>query len=162
MKYALVSSIFLVGLLACNRPPINNVLQTTIDSLQQQLNTSYKPGLGEFMLSVQVHHAKLWFAGNNQNWPLADFEINEIKEALEDIRKYCADRPETKTISMILAPIDSVSNAIKQQNGTQFKSSYYLLTATCNTCHSATSHAFNVITIPSKVPFSNQDFNPVK
>jgi len=137
-------------------------MQATIDSLQQKLDETYKPGFGEFMSGIQVHHAKLWFAGQNQNWPLADFEINEIKEALEDIPKYCADRPEVKSLPMINVPLDSVSNAIQQKNIESFKSSFILLTATCNNCHKETEHAFNVVTIPTNLPVVNQDFKPAQ
>ena len=137
-------------------------LQHKIDSLQQLLNETYKPGLGEFMSGIQTHHAKLWFAGINQNWPLADFEVNEIKESLEDIQKFCSDRPEVKSIGMISLPIDSVNNAIQQKNPQLFTSSFTLLTNTCNNCHKATEHPFNVVTIPVNPPVTNQEFKPVK
>ncbi|MBS1528953.1 MAG: hypothetical protein JSU01_01490, partial [Bacteroidetes bacterium] len=68
-------------------------LQTKIDSLQQKVNKAYRPGLGEFMLGIQEHHAKLWFAATNRNWELADFEVHEIGETLDDIKQYCTDRP---------------------------------------------------------------------
>ena len=44
----------------------------------------YKPGLGEFMTATQLRHAKLWFAGKDNNWDLAAYEIDEIKEGLEE------------------------------------------------------------------------------
>jgi hypothetical protein len=110
------------------------------------------------MLGIQLHHAKLWFAGQNQNWPLADFEVNEIKESLEDIQKYCTDRPEVKAIGMITPAIDSVNAAIQHKNDQSFKSSFIVLTNTCNNCHKATDHGFNVVTIPTGVPVVNQDF----
>jgi hypothetical protein len=114
------------------------------------------------MSSIQTHHAKLWFAGINNNWKLADFEVHEIGEALEDIQKFNTDRPEAREIGMINPAIDSVSSAIKQQNQSLFKSSYILLTNTCNNCHKATEHEFNVVTIPSNPPLSNQSFKPVQ
>jgi hypothetical protein len=137
-------------------------MQATIDSLQKQLNETYKPGFGEFMSGIQTHHAKLWFAGQNQNWPLADFEVHEIQEALEDLQKFCSDRPELKTIEMINPAMDSVNNAIQQKNPQLFKSSFVLLTNTCNNCHKATEHGFNVVTVPTNLPVVNQDFKPVK
>lgn len=136
-------------------------LHSKIDSLEQQVNKSYKPGLGEFMSGIQVHHEKLWFAGINQNWKLADFEINEIKEAIDDIQNYCTDRPERKSIPMIEPPIDSISQAIQQKNEALFKSAFITLTNTCNNCHQATEHGFNVIKVPDSPPFSNQEFKPV-
>src|SRR5438552_3877065 len=88
--------------LSCNQPSANTqMLQNHIDSLERKLNDSYKPGFGEFMTTIQVHHNKLWFAGQNQNWKLADFEIHEIMEAIEDIQKYETERKESQVIGMI-------------------------------------------------------------
>jgi len=151
--------IFLAALVACKQSTKNSATeQNRIDSLEQQLAQAYKPGLGEFMSGIQVHHAKLWFAGQNQNWRLADFEVNEMKEALAAIIKYCSDRPETKNINMMNQSMDSITYSIQQKDFTHFKKSYILLTTTCNNCHQATSHEFNVIKIPDSPPFSNQEF----
>lgn len=121
---------------------------------------AYSPGLGEFMTGIQVHHAKLWFAGTNENWELADFEMHEIGELVDDIRRFNADREEIKSIGMINGPLDSVSNAINQKTLTGFKTSFLLLTKTCNDCHKNTAHGFNVVKVPDQPPFSNQEFKP--
>ncbi|MCX6313607.1 MAG: hypothetical protein NTX08_02585 [Sphingobacteriales bacterium] len=162
MKYIIVIT-SLIMLSACNQQTDNTQqLQTQIDSLQSKLDNTYKPGFGDFMSGIQVHHAKLWFAGTNNNWKLADFEMHEIQEALDDIQKFNTERPEAKVIGMINPAMDSISNAIKQQNQQLFKSSYTLLTNTCNNCHRATEHEFNVITIPANPPISNQSFKTVQ
>jgi len=152
--------LFTTLVFSCNHSTADQTqaLQKRIDSLENKLAKTYRPGLGEFMSSIQIHHAKLWFAGENQNWQLADFETGEIKEALEDIPVYCAERPEVQKLVMINPAIDSISKAIGAKNSQQFKSSFVLLTATCNNCHRATNHEFNVIKIPAVPPFSNQDF----
>jgi hypothetical protein len=157
MKFILCFLI-LFQIAACNQNSKEESLQRKIDTLQQKLSATYSPGLGEFMSNIQVHHAKLWFAGTNQNWPLADFEIHEIMETLDNIQKFNSDRPEVKAISMINAPIDSLNAAIAQKNIGQFKSSFAFLTNTCNSCHQATQHGFNVIKIPGSPPFSNQEY----
>src|SRR6185369_12185424 len=102
-----------------------------IDSLQSQIDNAYKPGLGEFMSSIQVHHEKLWFAGTAQNWQLADFEIHEIMEAVDDIKTYTSDRPETKSIDMLQPAIDSLNKAIGEKNVAVFRQSFIFLTNTC-------------------------------
>ena len=156
-----ISLVIVLTIVSCNSQNDKiQAMQATIDSLQKQLNESYKPGFGEFMSGIQTHHAKLWFAGQNQNWPLADFEVHEIQEALEDVQKFCSDRPETKAIGMINAAIDSVNNAIQQKNQELFKNSFISLTNTCNQCHRETDHGFNVVTIPTSLPVVNQDFKP--
>jgi hypothetical protein len=146
-------------LIACNEKTREvQQMQLKIDSLQKQLDKTYKPGLGEFMTGIQLHHAKLWFAGQNQNWPLADFEIHEILESLDDIEEFCKDRPEVKSIGMIKPAIDSVTDAIRRKDLPLFKNSFSLLTNTCNNCHKATDHGFNIVMTPVNPPVSNQDF----
>lgn len=155
----LIPVLVFISLLGCNQPATDTQqLQSRIDSLEKKLTAVYKPGFGEFMSSIQTHHAKLWFAGQNQNWRLADFEIHEIIEAVENIRTYQTERSESKEIGMISAALDSVTNAIQQKNQGLFTSSYVQLTNTCNKCHQAVDFGFNVVKIPEVQTFSNQDF----
>lgn len=162
MKAFLYTGCLLI-FVACNdRNNQEQMMQAKIDSLEKQLAETYKPGFGEFMSGIQTHHAKLWFAGINNNWPLANFEIQEIEEALEDVQKFCNDRPEIKFIGMIAPALDSTKNSIAHKSPQLFKSSFVLLTETCNNCHRETDHAFNVVTVPTELPVANQDFKPVQ
>ena len=157
MKIYCLAIIFLVA--GCNQSENETKnLKARVDSLQQKMDNTYKPGFGEFMSGIQVHHAKLWFAGINSNWELADFEIHEIIEALENLQKFQAERKETKSLTMLNPALDSMNNAIQQKDLALFKSSYTLLTATCNKCHNAVDFSFNEVTIPEVPPFSNQSF----
>ena len=133
-------------------------LQKQIDSLKVEISETYKPGFGEFMSNIQMHHSKLWFAGENENWKFADFEINEIKENLEAIQKYQTNRPESELIPTIIPALDSLSEAIKKQNSEEFKSSFNYLTNTCVKCHRETEHEFIQIQLPDRQIFSNQKF----
>ena len=157
MKHVIILALLLV-VAACGQDTSNQHLQEEIAGLQKNLDKAYKPGLGEFMSGIQVHHAKLWFAGEAQNWPLATFEINEIKEALESIKEFNADRPEVKSIEMMDPAMDSITYAVQKKDVQLFKNRYVLLTSTCNSCHNKTNHQFNVIKIPDAPPFSNQEF----
>jgi hypothetical protein len=163
MKKHLSIWLVAIALSSCQHSSDNSkVLQARVDSLENKLANTYRPGLGEFMSGIQVHHAKLWFAAKNENWPLADFEVHEIMEALDDIKTFNTDRPEIKQLPMIQGPLDSVNAAIQSKDATKFNKAFQLLTTTCNNCHQVTNHAFNVIKIPDTPPFSNQDFNNVK
>ncbi len=78
---SILIALFVAGLPACNRQTDHGGqdLQKQIDSLRNKINHAYSPGVGEFMSSIQMHHAKLWFAGKNENWDLANFEMEEIR-----------------------------------------------------------------------------------
>jgi hypothetical protein len=150
-------------LLACkNSFNETKQLQQRVDSLQKKIDNAYTPGLGEFMSGIQVHHAKLWFAGKNDNWKLADFEIHEIMEAVEDIQHYVSDRKEVKELPMLQPALDSISNAINKQDKNLFIKDFIILTNTCNNCHRAVNYEFNVVKIPEAPPLSNQLFSVSK
>jgi hypothetical protein len=85
-SFALCITVCLLAI-SCKQPGNSTAaLQSRIDSLEKKIAATYKPGFGEFMSSIQIHHAKLWFAGKNQNWELADFEMHEIGETIDAIK----------------------------------------------------------------------------
>ena len=67
---------------------------------------AYLPGFGEFMSATQMRHAKLWFAGDAQNWDLAAFELDEIKEGLEDATRLHPTHEGIPVAAMIKANLD--------------------------------------------------------
>jgi len=151
-------SLVIILLAACNsNEPAKTNSAITSDSLHKMMEL-YAPGLGEIMGGIQTHHAKLWYAGINDNWKLAQYEIDELKERFEQARTLESGRPEVKMIPMMYPAIDSIKDAIGRKNLNQFKSGFQLLTASCNSCHSDNNFEFNIITIPTAPPVSNQDF----
>jgi hypothetical protein len=159
MKIISTLSVIIIFVVGCNSAGNETkVLNSRIDSLEKKLANTYKPGLGEFMSAIQVHHAKLWFAGLNENWELADFEVHEIAENLEAIKEYQTERPEVRSLSILEPAIDSVKAAIEKKKLPDFKSSYILLTNSCNECHKAVNYSFNEVKVPDAPPFSNQVF----
>ena len=126
----------------------------------------YLPGLGEFMTATQLRHAKLWFAGKNLNWGLAAYEVDEIKEGLEDASKLHATFEGIAVADMIKTIIDprldKLEKAIAAKNGTQFVAAFDDLTDGCNSCHAAAGKPFIRIQRPAAPPLSNQDFTPPK
>ena len=158
--YFLLGTILLVSCNS-NEPTVNTRSAITSDSLHKMME-QYAPGLGEIMGGIQTHHAKLWYAGINENWKLAQYEIDELKERFEQARTVEAERPEVKMIPMMYPSIDSINVAIGHKNLAQFKSGFQLLTASCNSCHSDNNFEFNIITIPTAPPVNNQDFKAHK
>ena len=124
----------------------------------------YEPGLVEFMLTVQSHHAKLWLAGNAGNWELAEYQADELKELIEDIASRIPVYKDVPVGNMIeaasLPPLDEIEKAIKAQDGKAFVSAFDKLTAACNSCHEASNRGFIVIQRPAASAFPNQSFAP--
>ena len=132
----------------------------------QPARESYEPGLGEFMTATQLRHAKLWLAGKQNNWDLAAYEIDEIKEGLEEAARLHPTFdgvPVAEMIKTIIDPrIERLEKAIDGKSSTQFVAAFDELTNGCNSCHAGASKPFIRIQRPSEPPLTNQNFAPVK
>ena len=157
MKHIALLILSLIVISCSNNKSTEKQQQPNADSLRKEM-AEYAPGLGEIMGGIQMHHSKLWYAGVNDNWALAQYESDELKERFEQARTVEAERPEVKMIPMMYPSIDSINNAISHKNLIEFKDAFTLLTANCNSCHKANNFSFNVITIPTAPPVYNQDF----
>ncbi len=124
------------------------------------------PGLGEIMSAQQMRHAKLWFAGQAGNWPLAAYEVDELEEGFADVVKFHPthrDSPERLSDlvpEMMTAPLKQLRSAIVAKDDARFKQAFDALTGACNACHQATRFGFNVVIRPTTNPYSNQRFEP--
>jgi len=125
----------------------------------------YLPGLGEFMSAMQMRHAKLWFAGKAENWPLASYELDEIQEGFEDIVKYHpihegSPVPVREILPELTGPpLAELRGAVDARDEAAFERGFDSLTAACNACHRAENFGFNVIRRPASNPYTNQDFS---
>jgi hypothetical protein len=124
------------------------------------------PGLGEIMTLTQMRHTKLWLAGQAQNWPLADYEVDELEEGFEDaIRFHPTHKSSPVPLAQVIplemdAPLAALRASIGRQDPAGFTRAFESLTAACNACHQATNFGFNVVTTPLANPFPNQVFAP--
>jgi hypothetical protein len=117
------------------------------------------PGLADIMSNIQTRHAKLWYAGNFKNWPLADFELGKIKDAFTNAGMLYRNIP-VDAITLISKPINEMSEAIKAKDEAAFVRGYKDFTNGCNACHRAAQLDFIVIRTPTASPSSNQIFQP--
>jgi hypothetical protein len=130
----------------------------------QPAKAPYQPGLGEFMTATQLRHAKLWFAGKQSNWDLAAYEIDEIKEGLEDAARLFPTFdgiPVAEMIKTIIDPrIEELEKAVRAKSSTKFTAAFDELTNGCNSCHAGASKPFIRIQRPIASPLTNQNFAP--
>jgi hypothetical protein len=117
----------------------------------------YQPGLGEIMALQQMRHIKLWFAGRAGNWPLADYEIGELKEGFDEVTKRLGGDTVEKAVG---APLAALEEAVDAKNSATFGSAFDKLSDGCNSCHRTFNRAFIIISRPSLSPYSDQLFAP--
>lgn len=115
----------------------------------------YRPELGEQMLGIQIRHARLWFAGQAQNWTLAAFELQEIKEAFDAVveqnPEHAIFQPQRLADilpAMTKAPVTALRDAIDHGSKVEFERAYDGLSAACTACHHTAGNDFLVIERP--------------
>jgi len=158
LSFIVVFTVLVMVISSCSEKDDDQALAQKVKSLQERVN-ELKPGFGDVMVGIQTHHAKLWFAGINQNWELADFELHEIEENVEKIKNLYPEDERTKDLSTLDPALDSLSIAIEEKKVERFRNSFSFLTNSCNNCHQKNGYAFNVITIPDHPPVPNQKFD---
>ena len=157
--------IFLAGCAQQQNTNSNAALEAKVAKLEKAID-DLKPGLGEIMGVIQQHHMKLYYAGTKSNWPLAEYELSEIEESLDDAMKFYPKFkdvavPLTELIpTMTKASVAQVRAAIDQKNQKSFVQAFGALSASCSNCHEAANHPFVKIQAPTEAMFGDQKFAP--
>ena len=118
----------------------------------------YTPRLNNIMILTQLGHFKLWYAGAVQNWPLANYELEQIRASISLSKTLYPDSDKSNMDTMRPAAED-LDKAIKAKDAASFTNAYSKLTAACNTCHEATGFGFIKIRVPRLSPIETSPFS---
>jgi hypothetical protein len=163
---------FVLAGLATAAAPANDA-NSEIAALKKEIaelkKSAYHPELGEQMLTIQIRHARLWFAGKAQNWTLAAFELQEIKEAFEAVveqnPEHAIFQPQRLADilpAMTKAPVAALRDAIDHSSKAEFEKAYDGLSAACTGCHRAAGNDFLIIQRPTAPILDNLRTTPTK
>ena len=125
---------------------------------------AFVPGLEQFMNVILIEHNKLWFAAKARNWPLAEYQLGEIKEIMGDVQDFVPifkNLPLAEMVDAVITnEIAALEKSIEAKDYKAFTVGYDKLTAACNACHQGTENGFVVIKRPTQPAFTNQDYQP--
>jgi hypothetical protein len=122
------------------------------------------PETAVLMAQVQIHHAKLYYAGHARNWDLASYSLHEINEALQAVQTFNDQfedfpTPLSEVVPQLVGPpLGDIHGAIRARDGARFDTAFKSLTAACNRCHAMLEHAFIQVREPTAADFTNQEF----
>jgi hypothetical protein len=119
------------------------------DQKPSPVQPAFTPRLNDMMVATQLRHFKLWYAGLVQNWPLANYELTQIRVAIADVKRFYANNGGSNMSAMTQAA-DDLEDAIKAKDSAKFVTAYAKLTAGCNACHEQTGFGFIKIREPRR------------
>jgi hypothetical protein len=140
-------------------------LEADIKKLQELI-----PDQAAVMSHLSYHFTNLWFAGNEENWPLADFYLSETRS---NLRWAVRAKPIRKDLegkdTVLLAPIaEAVENgpfkqmkdAIQGKDKAKFVKVYTETLSSCYACHKASFKPYLRPQIPTAPETRVINFDP--
>lgn len=155
---------FLLGMVYQQKKILRHEKELSFLNSRLKKVAEFEPDVGDSMRELQPEMAKLWYAAEYKNYPLALYEIKEIKETVDTVQVL---KPVVKSTDVAMAlnnmvntPVARMEKALQQHNDARFVSAYKQTLSACNACHAMTGFGFNRIIIPTAPPVSNQDWKP--
>jgi hypothetical protein len=119
------------------------------------------------MSDVGYHYSNLWFAGQNEDWPLAQFYFDETHSHLRwavrviPVRKDNAGREvDLRAILQALeqTSLKDLDAAIKSKDKAKFTQTYKVQMENCMACHRAASKEYLRLHLPQRADANMIDF----
>jgi hypothetical protein len=127
------------------------------------------PDQSHEMQDAAYHFENLWFAGNKQNWPLADYYLRKTRSYLAlAVQIKPVRKTSTGTEVDLKGILDAVDHgmlaqadkAIKNKDLAGFKTAYRQAVEGCNACHSACERSYIRLQVPDAPAASIINFDP--
>ena len=106
-------------------------------------------GFDKAMVEVGYRYQELYWAGEDENWPYANYQLNKIDKA---IKLGLERRPKrAKSAEYFLKEvIPQVRQSIKSKSKNQFKEKFEVMRNNCTACHVMESIPTFIVGIPSQ------------
>lgn len=127
------------------------------------------PDQSHAMSDVGYHYNNLWFAGQNENWPLATFYSDEVRSHLKWAVRIIPKRKDAEgreiDLGGILGGLETstlkdLAQSIKDRDKAKFTSAYKAQLEGCMACHRATNKPYLRLHIPERPDVGLMEFHP--
>ena len=117
-------------------------LEEVIASIENQIG-----GFDQTMIEVHYRYKELYWAGQDENWEYADYQLDEMMGSME---KGFIRRPDREaSASQFMNQVSSrLQEAIENGDKDAFMEQFNRFASSCNTCHEMEEVAFIPVIIP--------------
>jgi hypothetical protein len=127
------------------------------------------PDQSHAMADVGFHYTNLWFAGQNENWPLAQFFSDEVRSHLRWAVRIIPKRKDAENREIDLGGIltgletstlKDLDLSIKGKDKAKFTLAYKAQLEGCMACHKATNKPYLRLHVPERPDAGIVEFRP--
>jgi hypothetical protein len=105
-------------------------------------------GFDMAMVETEYRYQQLYWAGEDENWAYADYQVQKIRTAIENgLERRPKRAASAETFLTMVLP--AVGQAIAAHDQALFRQRFGALTAACNSCHDAEQMAFVRVVVPT-------------
>ena len=146
------------------KPDDLTALKAEVDRLKGMV-----PDQSHAMMDVGLHYTNLWFAGEQENWPLAQFCFDETRSHLHWAVRIIPVRKNLKgeeiRLTEILGAIDATNmttlgQTIAAKDKKQFEVAYRNMLDSCYACHLGADKPYLRLRVPEQPALPILDFAP--
>lgn len=119
-------------------------IQQKFDTLAEQ-----HQGFSRTMIEVGYRYTELYWAGEDENWEFAEYQIEHIAEAMELGIQRRPARGRSAEMFMNHA-LPAISQAVEQRDRHAFREQFQNLAMHCNACHAMEDVGFIHVRIPTE------------
>lgn len=149
MKYFLAVLVSIV-FFACNQKAevvqgnwIKGSEQQKLDAIEKQFR-----GFDNAMVETGYRYQELYWAGQDENWDYATYQLEKIKIAIENGLERRPNRSSSAEHFLNFA-LPEMKSAIAYKDTTQFNAGFKTFTINCNSCHAKEQVTFFNVSLPT-------------
>ena len=105
-------------------------------------------GFDNAMVETDYRYQELYWAGHDENWEYAEYQLDKIKLAIENglVRRPKRAQSAEHFLTNVLP---EMKKSVKSKDTALFNQSFQVLTAHCNICHGMEKLLFFTVKIPT-------------
>jgi hypothetical protein len=141
----MLTLLFLVT--ACNQPNFQG--DWIGGSEVEKLKTTEKHfrGLDVAMVEIGHRYQELYWAGQDENWEYATYQLDKIRLSLTHAMERRPLRKESGDY-FLMNDLPLMNQAISKRDTAEFNDAFQILTTSCNSCHAKENVSSFNVTIP--------------
>lgn len=152
MKQTIVL-ILTLGLFACNQQTDKETAQGDWikGTKTEQIKTIEKQfrGFDNAMVETGYRYQELYWAGLDQNWEYADYQIEKIKIAIENGLERRPKRAKSAEYFLTYV-LPEMKKSIESKDIVNFNKNFQTMTINCNNCHAIEKVPFFNVQVPKE------------
>ena len=133
---------------ACDQPTKQKGwLKGTSSEKDQMIEKQFR-GFDKAMVEVGYRFQELYWAGEDENWEYANYQVEKIEKAMRLGLERRPKRAKSAQYFLTMA-LPNMKQAVDQKNTLVFKKEFQVFMQNCNSCHAMEKVSFFKVKTPS-------------